>query len=59
MRCYVDSIPCSCELDDVATNGCRKDSARGPEDNLDDFDPFRAGEVSEDTHLFYLNGLRE
>lgn len=59
MRCYVDNKPCTCELDDIAAHACVKDTAsdRGPHVSEDIPDPFRAGEIGLDDHLFYLNGM--
>lgn len=51
MRCYVDNVPCSCEMDTIAEQGCEKDTPVEP------VDPFRAGELGLDDHLVYLNGL--
>lgn len=57
MRCYVDGHVCTCDLDEISIHSCHKD---GPdEDSFDEtFDPLRAGELSDEAHLFYLNGLR-
>lgn len=55
MRCYVDGHVCTCDLDEISLHSCHKD---GPDDIFDEtFDPLRAGELSDETHLFYLNGL--
>ena len=56
MRCYVTHKPCTCDLDDVCANGCYHDEKIDLSDpELPD--PFRAGEISSDHHLFYLNGI--
>lgn len=57
MRCYATGRPCSCDLEQVAENGCDHDTARGPEAVEDEIDPFRAGELGLDDNLVYLNGL--
>lgn len=58
MRCYVTGKPCTCDLDDIAVHACIYDGPdRGPSVDKDIQDPFRAGEVGLDDHLFYLNGI--